>query len=120
MPIPEDKALEILAALIAKPESKAEDIPRIWSEIVATYHTLFAPPEPEKKKRRRRAGGKVVGWPAGVSRNDYKTWKDAQTAKGVTENLNPQELKRQMDAGIWSPGAVQEAAPAPKAKKAKK
>lgn len=118
MPIPEEKALEILTALIAKPESKAEDIPRIWSEIVGTYNTLFSPPEPEKKKRRRRAGGKVVGWPAGVSRNDYKTWKEAQQAKGVSENLNPQELKRQMDAGLWSAGG--EAVEAPKAKKGKK
>lgn len=119
MPIPEEKALEILTALIAKPESKAEDIPRIWSEIVGTYNTLFSPPEPEKKKRRRRAGGKVVGWPAGVSRNDYKTWKEAQQAKGVTENLNPQELKRQMDAGTYVAGAapVEVAAKGKKGKK---
>lgn len=113
MPIAEEKALEILAELIKKPESKAEDVPRIWGEIIAVYNTQFAPPveEPKKKRRRKRAGGMSpnLGWPAGVSRAEYKAWKDALEAKGVKENVNPQEYKRQRDAGIVK------AAPAPKA-----
>lgn len=104
MPIAEEKALEILAELIKKPESKAEDLPRIWGEIIAVYNTQFAPPveEPKKKRRRKRTGttSPNLGWPAGVKRAEYKTWKDAQGAKGVTENLNPQEYKRQRDAGL--------------------
>jgi hypothetical protein len=105
MPIAEDKALEILAELIKKPESKAEDIPRIWNEIMGVYNTQFAPPvEPPAKKRRRRPANPNIGWPAGVKREEYKAWKDAQGKKGITENLNPQEYKRQRDMGLIQPG----------------
>ena len=101
MPIAEEKALEILAELIKKPESKAEDIPRIWSEIIGVYNTQFAPPaEPPAKKRRRRPANPNIGWPAGVKREEYKVWKSGQESKGVTENLNPQEYKRQRDLNI--------------------
>lgn len=109
MPIAEDKALEILAELIKKPESKAEDVPRIWGEIIAVYNQQFAPPveEPKKKRRRKRAPTSPnLGWPAGVSRAEYKAWKESQEAKGVTGNVNPQEYKRLRDAGMVEPGSA--------------
>lgn len=99
MPITEEKAITILEELIRKPETKAEDIPRIWSELINIYNTQFAPPEAPKKKRRRAAGSPNIGWPAGVSRAEFKDWKEAQQANGVTEGLNPQEYKRQVEAG---------------------
>lgn len=42
----------------------------------------------------------TIGWPTGVKREEYKAWKQAQEAKGVTENLNAQEYKRQRDLGL--------------------
>ena len=104
MPIAEDKALDILSELIRKPDSKAEDVPRIWGEILATYNSTFAPvvEEPKKKKRRKRVAGALspnLGWPQGVSRAEYSGWKETQIAKGVSEGLNPQEYKRLKDAG---------------------
>ena len=123
MPIAEDKALEILTELIRKPESKAEDIPRIRGELLAAFNTTFAPPveEPKKKKRRRRVAGVLspnLGWPQGVSRAEYKMWKEGQQAKGVTEGLNPQEYKRLKDAGNVEPAAKAEDKPkAPKTAK---
>lgn len=115
MPIAEERALDILAELIKKPESKAEEIPRIWSEIMAVYNQQFAPPvEEPKKKKRRRPANPNIGWPAGVSREEYKHWKEAQQAKGVTENLNPQEYKRQRDAGVAAPAAEAKAPAKPK------
>jgi hypothetical protein len=121
MPIAEDKALEILAELIKKPESKAEDIPRIWSEIMGVYNTQFAPPaEPPAKKRRRRPANPNIGWPAGVKREEYKAWKAAQEAKGVTDNLNPQEYKRQRDLGLIPGGAASAPAAAAEEKPAAK
>ena len=114
MPIAEEKALEILAELIKKPESKAEDIPRIWNEIMGIYNQQFAPPiEPAAKKRRRRPANPNIGWPAGVKREEYKAWKDAMAAKGVTDNLNPQEYKRQRDLG-QAPTTTAEDKPAKK------
>jgi hypothetical protein len=105
MPIAEDKALDILSELIRKPDSKAEDVPRIWGEILAAYNSTFAPvlEEPKKKKRRKRVAGVLspnLGWPQGVSRAEYSGWKETQLAKGVTEGLNPQEYKRLKDAGV--------------------
>ena len=117
MPIAEDKALEILAELIKKPESKAEDVPRIWGEIIAVYNQQFAPPveEPKKKRRRKRvATSPNLGWPAGVSRAEYKAWKEIQETRGVTENVNPQEYKRLRDAGL-ADTSVKEVKPEPKA-----
>ncbi|HEY9724569.1 MAG TPA: hypothetical protein V6D47_21385 [Oscillatoriaceae cyanobacterium] len=99
MPIAEEKALEILAELIKKPESKAEDIPRIWGEIIAVYNQQFTPVEAAPKRKRRRGGNPNIGWPAGVGREEFKAWKEGQQAKGVTENLNPQTYKRLRDAG---------------------
>ncbi len=109
MSIAEDKALEILAELIKKPESKAEDLPRIWSEIIAVYNQQFAPPveEPKKKKRRKRvATSPNLGWPAGVSRAEYKGWKEVQGTRGNTTNVNPQEYKRLRDAGLVDTGSA--------------
>ncbi|MEB3198447.1 MAG: hypothetical protein VKP62_14700 [Candidatus Sericytochromatia bacterium] len=103
MPISEEKALEILTELIKKPESKAEDVARIWGELIDVYNQHFAPPseEPKRKRRRRRAvTNPNLGWPAGVSRAEYKAWKEAQEASGATNNLNPQEYKRLRDAGL--------------------
>lgn len=130
MAIAEDKALEILTELIRKPESRAEDLPRIWAELLNAYNATFAPPaeEPKKKKRRRRAAGPLspnLGWPQGVSRAEYKMWKEAQQARGIAEGLNPQEYKRMKDAGqvkIEAPKKVEAAQEPAKAapKKAKK
>lgn len=126
MPIAEEKALEILAELIKKPESKAEEIPRIWGEIIAVFNQQFAPPaeEPKKKKRRKRvATSPNLGWPAGVSRAEYKAWKETQEARGITENVNPQEYKRLRDAGLVDAGGAKKAeakAPAAVAKVGKK
>lgn len=111
MPITEEKALEILTELIRKPESHAEDIPRIWSELLSAFNATFAPPseEPKKKKRKRRALGTLspnLGWPQGVSRAEYKMWKESQVSRGVTEGLNPQEYKRVKDAGKAEPAAA--------------
>lgn len=103
MPIDETKALEILAELIKKPESRAEDIPTIWREIIQVYNDHFAPPveEPKKKKRRKRLPTSPnLGWPAGVSRAEYTAWKSQQGDRGITENVNPQEYKRLRDAGL--------------------
>jgi hypothetical protein len=103
MPIDETKALEILAELIKKPESRAEDIPTIWGEIIKVYNDHFAPPidEPKKKKRRKRTTTSPnLGWPAGVSRAEYKEWKAQQETRGVADNVNPQEYKRLRDAGL--------------------
>lgn len=112
MPIAEDKALEILIELIRKPESQAPDIPRIWGELLQAYNTTFAPPveEPKKKRRKRRVAGVLspnLGWPQGVSRAEYKTWKESQQAKGVTEGLNPQAYKRLKDAGQLTPKGIE-------------
>lgn len=111
MPITEDKALEILAELIKKPESKAEEIPGIWKELIGIYNTQFAPAEAAPKKRRRRSGGNSAarGWPQGVTRSEYMAWKEAQQAAGETTNLNPHRYKELRDAGALE---------APKAKRA--
>lgn len=123
MPIAEDKAIAILEELIRKPETKAEDIPRIWQDIINVYNAQFAPvEEPKKKKRRRSPNSPNIGWPAGVSREEYKHWKEAQQNADITENLNPQEYKRQRDAGLLQPAAKAEAKPKaakPAAKKTK-
>jgi hypothetical protein len=105
MPISEEKAFEILQELIKKPESKAEDLARIWSELIEVYNQNFSPAseEPKKKRRRKRiASSPNLGWPAGVSRAEYKVWKQAQEAQGLTENINPQEYRRLKDAGLLS------------------
>lgn len=97
MPIAEDKALEILTELIKKPQSKAEDVSHIWSEIIRVYNEHFAPEAPTKRRRRRSISNNV-GWPAGVKREEYSAWKAEQMRQGVTEGLNPQAYKRQRDA----------------------
>jgi hypothetical protein len=102
MPISEEKAFEILQELIKKPESKAEDLARIWSQLIDVYNQNFSPTSEETKKKRRRkrvSGSPNLGWPAGVSRAEYKLWKQAQEAQGFTENINPQEYRRLKDAG---------------------
>jgi hypothetical protein len=97
MPISEEKALEILQELIKKPESKAEELARIWGDLIDVYNLHFSPvaEEPKKKRRRKRAlGSPNLGWPAGVSRAEYKAWKASREAVGQVDNLNPQEYKR--------------------------
>ena len=119
MPISEEKALDILFELIRKPETATADLPRIWNELLGIYNTSFAPPAEEpKKKKRRRPSNPNIGWPAGVSREEYRVWKEGLMARGVTENLNPQEYKRQRDAGEAQPAAA-EPAKEKKARKAK-
>jgi hypothetical protein len=104
MPITEEKALEILTELIKKPESKSEDIPRIWNEIIGIYNQQFSPTgEVAPKKRRRRASNPNVGWPAGVKRDEYMAWKEQQIAKGIETGINPQEYKRRREAGEVKP-----------------
>jgi hypothetical protein len=117
MPLAEEKALEILTELIKKPETKAEDIPRIWNEILDVYNKAYAPAvEAPTKKRRRRGGNPNIGWPAGVKRAEYTAWKDLQLANGVQDGINPQEFKRLKDAGVI--GELPAAAPKAEAKKA--
>lgn len=125
---PANPLWNIASILAANPNVTTSDIPAALAGIAETIKAVESQARadaapPEKKKRRRRAGGKVVGWPAGVSRNAYKTWKEAQQAKGVSENLNPQELKRQVDAGEYTlpdaePAAAEPAAPAAEKKTA--
>jgi hypothetical protein len=116
MPLAEEKALEILTELIKKPETKAEDIPRIWNEILDVYNKAYAPVvEAPTKKRRRRGGNPNIGWPAGVKRAEYTAWKDMQLANGVQDGINPQEFKRLKDAGV-----IGELPAAPKAEPAAK
>lgn len=117
MPLAEEKALEILTELIKKPETKAEDIPRIWNEILDVYNKAYAPVvEVPQKKRRRRSGNPNIGWPAGVSRADYNAWKKSQEDAGVSEKLNPQEYKRLRDAGLIGTVAAAKAEPKAEAK----
>jgi hypothetical protein len=100
MTIAAEKALEILLDLIRKPETAANDIPRIWNELLGVYNKAFAPPvEEPKKKKRRRPANPNIGWPQGVSRAEYRTWKELQQARGVSDNLNPQHYKKLRDAG---------------------
>jgi hypothetical protein len=127
MTIAAEKALEILLELIRKPESPANDIPRIWNEVLGVYNAAFAPPvEEPKKKKRRRPANPNIGWPQGVSRDEYRTWKEMQIAKGQSENLNPQHYKKLRESGEIvavaktaakkeAPKVVAATAPAPKA-----
>ena len=121
MPVTEEKALEILLELIRKPESPATQIPTIWKDVLAVYDQQFAPPvEQPKKKRRRRAGANPnLGWPQGVSRAEYAVWKEAQQKRGISDGLNPQEYKRQKDAGLLDKAPATRAAK-PEATKAEK
>ena len=101
MPLAEEIALEILTELIKKPETKAEDIPRIWNEILEVYNKAYAPVvEAPVKKRRRRSTNPNIGWPQGVKREEYKVWKELQQSRGIEEGINPQEFKRQKEAGL--------------------
>jgi hypothetical protein len=112
--ITEQIALEILQELIRKPESKAEDIPRIWGELISLYTNTFAPAtEPAKKKRRKRSTNPSLGWPQGVSRAEYAAWKDSQLARGITEGINPQAYKlyREQEASAPAQAVAVEARP---------
>jgi hypothetical protein len=98
MPISEDRALDILAELIKKPESRIEDVPKIWNDIMTIYNQHFhVEMEPVTRKRRKRVSSTRVGWPAGVTRTEYREWKAEQEELGVTENLNPQYYKQLRD-----------------------
>lgn len=114
-----EQALEILNGLIAKPDTNASDIPSIFQGIVATFNQAFAPApvaEVVKKRKRRRLNpdAKPLGWPAGVSRAEFKTWKEQQIAGGATEGLNPWDFKALRDAGKIP---TAQATDAPKAEK---
>lgn len=101
MPLAEEKALEILTELIKKPETKAEDIARIWNEILEVYNKAYAPVvEAPAKKKRRRSTNPNIGWPQGVKRDEYNIWKEIQQSRGIQEGLNPHEFKRQKEAGL--------------------
>ena len=115
----EEKGLELLAALIAKPEAPAAEIPRIWQEIMGVYDAHYAPPapppEPVRKKRRKKVAvaNPNLGWPKGIKRADYLAWREAQHAKGVTEGINPQAYARVL--GGATNGAPAAAPPAAEA-----
>lgn len=96
----EEKALSLLESLIAKPEVKAEEIAPLWNSLLSLYKQHFGAPVevPVKKRRRKRVVGPMMGWPAGVTRAEYRLWKQAQEEAGVTTGLNPQAYKAQRDA----------------------
>lgn len=48
-------------------------------------------------------------WPPNVSRKEYVSWREAQHARGVTENVNPHEYKRLRDAGLIAGASSPEA-----------
>jgi hypothetical protein len=71
--------------------------------------------KPAKRTRKKKADEPAaeentspvasIGWPAGVTREEYTAWKTEQEALGTVENVNPQEYKRQRDAGLLEGGA---------------
>jgi N6-adenosine-specific RNA methylase IME4 len=100
-----DKAYEIIEAMYP-------DAPRLglfrrsaregwtpWGNQVDTIDVEASRVEPATVPKATINRG-MVGWPAGVMREEYKAWKAAQEAKGVTENINPQEYKRMRDLGL--------------------
>lgn len=100
----QDQALNILNGLLANPNANVAEIPQIYQNIIGVHNTAFAAPAPvvEKKRRRRRTNtlSPNLGWPAGVSRAEYKDFKEARIAAGeAPEALNPQEYKRRKEAG---------------------
>lgn len=101
----QDQALNILNGLLANPNANVAEIPQIYQNIIGVHNTAFAAPVPvvEKKRRRRRSTNPLspnLGWPAGVSRAEYKEFKEARIAAGeAPEALNPQEYKRRKEAG---------------------
>lgn len=101
MPLSEDKAVEVLTALINRPGTILADMPRVWGELLAIYAQHYDARLEEPKKRRRRKQKKLspnLGWPSGVSRTEYRAWKQEQQAAGTPRNqINPQSFKRQRD-----------------------
>lgn len=95
----ESQAYDVLLELIRQPNTKITEVADAWSAIILAGQSMFAPPLEPAPKKRRRPRNPNVGWPKGVKREEYKDWKMAQEAKGVTTNLNPQEYKRLRDAG---------------------
>lgn len=89
------------------------------TEVIKKHDTAPAPVAEVKSKRRKRRGNaaSLVGWPQGLSRAAYGVWSKAQRAAGITENVNPRELKRLIDAGQYTVPAATEA-PAKAAKPA--
>lgn len=137
MPMTEDRALTLLDSLVkaCTPVANAsgddsavantiQDLPKTYEALIAAHNAAFPAPVAvveTKKKKRKGPKNPNLGWPAGVKRADYKEWKAAQELKGVTENLNPQEYKRQLDSGeVSAPTASTEPATTakPAAKKA--
>lgn len=112
---------EMLTAVGANSANTAEasamfnNIPKVFEDTVAAWDRMFAPvvvaEVPKKKRRKRPEGAKPLGWPAGVSRADYNTWKDAQIAEGVTEGLNPHAYAATLTATATVPTAPLEPAP---------
>lgn len=72
----------------------------IADELIGPKAAKVEEPAGEEKPTGAGTENTVVGWPANVTRAEYKAWKDEQQAKGHTENLNPQEYKRLRDAGL--------------------
>lgn len=106
----QEKALDILNGLIAKPDVNAAEIPSIFQGIMDTFNAAFAPApvaEVKKKRRRRAEGAKPLGWPAGIGRHEYSTWKEAQIACGVTEGMSPWDYKALKDSNS-APVVVEE------------
>lgn len=103
MPLSEDKAVEVLTALINRPGTILADMPRVWGELLTIYAQHYdaavVAQEPKKRKRRKlKALSPNLGWPSGVSRAEYRAWKEKQQAAGTPKaEINPQTYKRQRD-----------------------
>jgi hypothetical protein len=106
----EANALAVLDELIRKPETNGAYIPRIWQEIINVYNRHYSTPTEDPKKKRHRKGAKPLGWPKGVSRQEFKTWKEYQLRKGNTD-VNPHEYKRLREAKVDSRSKMASQAP---------
>lgn len=98
----EERSTEILLELIRASGGNIDNVAQVYAEVMDAHAEQFpAPVVVEIKKRRRRKGGgnpKSQGWPAGVSKTEYRAWREEQVAKGRTEGLNPRTYKAERDA----------------------
>lgn len=71
---------------------------------VAFLEVTTPPPAPvaevpvKKARKARAADAAPIGWPAGVTRSEYSTWKDSLTAD-YTGAINPRTYKELRDSG---------------------
>lgn len=119
-----DQGLSLMNALIARGDIPAANLAQTYQDLVAVHTAAFTPAAPvaEKKRRKRRTGLTLspnLGWPKGVSREDYAKFK-ANPPADFTEGMNPQAYKRYIDLknGVTPPAPVaeptkQEQAPTP-------